>query len=126
MRYHDFHLQGYEVKDKGKSITLSLIYDYPSEEIESSCIIFTDVTLYNFTHISGAIITGIEEIDILNLVKDRWQELENWNRMYGVSHWNAEPETYSNMLISSGYRAWEITSAIGFYGFVVAKNIANT
>ena len=50
MKYHDFHLQGYEVSEKGKTVTLNLVYDYPDTGKEESNIKFTDVTLYNFTH----------------------------------------------------------------------------
>jgi hypothetical protein len=126
MRYHDFHLQGYVVKDEGKTIALNLVYDYEGTEKELSCITFSDVTLYDFNHTTGAIITGIEEFDILSLVKDKWQDLQHWSKWYGISHWHDDQEQFSKNLKSNKYKVWEITSAIGFYGFVIAKKVENT
>ncbi len=126
MKYHDFHLQGYEVTEKGKTITFHLLYDYPDAEKEESNIKFNDVVLYNFTHTSGAIITDIEEVDVSGLVHGIWNEIKEWNRMYGVSYWEADIENYISSLKNTGFKAWEITSAIGFYGFLIAKNIKNS
>ena len=45
--------------------------------------------------------------------------------MYGVSYWESNIEEYIANLNNNGYKAWEITSAIGFYGFLIAKSIKN-
>ena len=126
MRFHDFKLQGYLVEDKGKTISLNLIYDYPDVEKELSCIKFSEVTLYDFKHTAGSIILDIEEFDIASLVEKRWKEFQYWNKWYSVSHWDDDPDNFIENLKSKEYKVWEITSAIGFYGFVVAKNISNT
>ena len=126
MKYHDFKLQGYTVEDSGTRISLNLVYDYPNTKKEISCITFIDVTLYDFNHTSEAIITDIEDFDIFNMIKHRWKELELWNKYHKISHWDPNPEKYFANLKNNEYKGWEITSAIGFYGFVIAKNVQNT
>lgn len=125
MRFHDYHLNKYEVTDNGETITFSLVYDYPGTEKDQSCIKFSDVALYNFIHTSGAIITDIEELPIPDLILEVGGQLAEWNRMYGIRFWKDSAQNYSFKLQSEGYRAWCIESAIGFYGFVIAKSVSN-
>ncbi len=126
MKYHDFTLHGYTVSEMGETISLQLVYEHQNDKNEDSLIKFTRVALYNFTHVSGTIITDIEETRIDTLVLEREEELCEWNRMYGVKYWQKDSRSYIEALIADGYRAWEITSAIGFYGFVIAKNVTAT
>jgi hypothetical protein len=125
MRFHDFHLNGYEVLHKGKAIVLHLIYDYPAVEKEESHIKFTNVTLYNFMHTAGAIITDIKEYSITEFIQWHGEDLKEWQRLYGIDLWRDTLENYSLKLQSEGFRVWHIDSAIGFFGFIVAKDIAN-
>ncbi len=124
MRFHDFHLQGYEVTDFGETITLHLTYPYPNRAGELSDIRFSEVVLYHFTHTSGAIITDIEEWPIEEFVRTMAGQLVEWNRLYGLRGLKNPISSYSEMLQSEGYQAWEISSAIGFYGFVVSKAVS--
>ncbi len=125
MRYHDYHLDKYEVSNRGEIITFHLVYEYAGEETNHSTITFSDVTLYNFTHTAGAIITDIYEERIRDFVSKWGEELKEWNRLYGVTLFNDSLDNYANTLESEGYRTWFIESAIGFFGFVIAKAISN-
>jgi hypothetical protein len=125
MRFHDYHLNKYEVTDNGETVTFYLVYDYPEAEKIQSCITFSDVAIYNFIHTGGAIITDIEELPIPDLMLEVGSQLVEWNRMYGVRFWKDSLQNYSFKLQVEGYRAWRIESAIGFYGFVIAKGVGN-
>ena len=126
MRYHDYELDKYEVSKRGELITLHLVYEYTGEETDKSAITFSDVVLYNFTHTSCAIITEIYEENISEFISKWSEELKEWNRLYGVTLFRTSFEDYAKNLESEGYKAWYIESAIGFYGFIVAKTVNNT
>ena len=123
MRYHDFHLREYRVSDFGKRITLHLVYDYAGKPKEESQIEFSDVALYNFTHTGGAIITDIEEASLDDLMNEVGASLITWNKQHGVTGWRENLETYQATLESAGHKAWRLISAIGFYGFIVARSV---
>jgi hypothetical protein len=123
MRYHDFHLREYRVSDFGKRITLDLVYDYDGKPKEESQIEFADVALYNFTHTGGAIITDIDETSLTDLLSEVGESLSAWNQQHGVTGWRDNLESYRKGLESAGHKAWRVVSAIGFYGFVVARSV---
>jgi hypothetical protein len=124
MRYHDFHLASYTVSDFGNTITLHLIYDYPGQAKEESVIRFSDVAVYHFVYTTPAIITNINEEPIENLLHENWSDLAEWSRLNGGYHlWDDDPDIYRAKLEKAGYHAWNITSAIGFHGFVIAKAV---
>lgn len=124
MRYHDFHLVGYTVSDFGNTITLHLVYDYPGQAKEESVIQFSDVALYHFVHTGSAIITNINEELIENLLHWNWSNLSEWSRLHGdYDLWDNDSIIYQAKLKEAGYRGWSIVSAIGFYGFVIAKAV---
>lgn len=125
MRYHDYHLKKYEVSDRGETIVFHLVYGYPEEETGDSYIKFSGVALYDFSHTTSAIITDIEEVEIPDLIQEIGNDITEWNRMFGVRFWKDNLENYSLRLQSEGYKAWRIVSAIGFYGFVIAKTVDN-
>jgi hypothetical protein len=123
MRYHDFHLREYRVSDFGKRITLHLVYDYAGKPREESQIQFMDVALYNFLHTGGAIVTGIEEASLDELLGEVATSLMDWHRQQGVAGWRDNLENYRGSLAAAGHKAWRIDSAIGFHGFVVARSV---
>jgi hypothetical protein len=125
MKYHDYHLESYEVFDRGESITFNLVYGYQGEETDKSVIKFKGVALYHIINTTGTIITDIEEVSIGTLLSDVSSEVIEWNRMYGVRYWKSDLASYLKHLESNAFKAWEITSAIGFYGFVIAKEISS-
>ena len=125
MRYHDFHLAGYEVRDHGGTIVLHLIYDYPGRPKEESLIEFSGVAAYHFVHTGGAIITDLTELPLPDLLLRVGDRLGEWWRQHGGYHlWDDDREKYGARLQENGYRAWTIDSAIGFEGFVIAKAVA--
>lgn len=123
MRYHDFHLREYRVSDFGKRITLHLVYDYAGKPKEESEIEFSDVALYNFTHTGGAIITDIEETSLGDLLSEVGASLPDWSRHHGLAGWRDNLANYQGALESTGNKAWRVSSAIGFYGFIVARSV---
>ena len=125
MLYHDYHLSKYEVSDRGETITLHLVYGYPGEETAQSCIRFSDVALYNFVHTANAIIVDIDELPVADLLQEIETEVGEWRRMYSVRFWEDGFQEYVALLQERAYKAWRIESAIGFYGFVIAKAAAN-
>ena len=125
MRYHDYHLQSYEVSAQGKTITLNLVYHYEGQNPDKSQIIFFDVALHHFIHTNGAIIAHIDEITPSKLINEISSQVTEWNRLYGVRGWKNDSKEYASMLDSLGYKAWQIESAVGFFGFVIAKAINN-
>ncbi|WP_196138957.1 hypothetical protein [Aliikangiella sp. G2MR2-5] len=123
MKFHDYHMESYKVSNRGEKIELNLVYDYPGEETDDSQIIFNDVALYHFINTQGAIINDIEEVSLNRFIISLEKELSEWSRMYGVKFWQSDIASYIDELKSMGLRVWEITSAIGFYGFVIAKEV---
>jgi hypothetical protein len=123
MRFHDFHLSGYDVRKFGGEIVLHLIYDHPPQPAEESHICFRDVEFYHFVHTGGAIILDIEQIPLSEFVDRFADRLAEWDRQHGVSHWDSDRARYKAALDSESLRAWEISSAVGFSGLVIAKTI---
>jgi hypothetical protein len=126
LRFHDYHLQKYEVSDHGKTAKLYLGFGYPGKETDFSEITFTEVAIYHFVHTAYSIITDIENVPISTLFENERDNLQNWNRHFGVDIWKDDIETTVNYLQSNNYSGWYIESAIGFSGFVVAKSVNGT
>jgi hypothetical protein len=124
MRYHDYHLREYRVSDFGRRITLHLVYDYPGHPKGESHIEFVDVALYNFVHTGGAIVTRIEETSLGDLLAEIGASLVTWHEQQGLSGWKDSLENYRNSLLTTGYKAWRIESAIAFQGFIVARSVS--
>jgi len=126
MRYHDFHLADYSVRKFGGEIVLHLVYDYPSKPTEESHIRFVDVELYHFVHTGAAIITDILEVPITQIFDQFWDRMAEWYHQHGgISLWEDTRSMYQGVLESESYKAWEIASAVGFGGFVIAKAIVD-
>lgn len=125
MKYHDYHLESYEVSEFGESITLNLVYAYPGYEVDKSRIAFKGVAFHHFINTTGSIITGIEELSVEALLSKHSTQITEWSRVYGVRYWRSDMASYISYLKDNAFKSWEITSAIGFYGFVIAKEISN-
>ena len=127
MRCHDFHLSSYEVRQFGSEIVLHLVYDYPSSPREESHIRFADVEFYHFVHTGGTIIFGIDEIPVSQILDEFWERILHWAEQHGgVPHWDRDDRaSYQAKIEADGYSAWDISSSIGFAGFVIAKSIAD-
>lgn len=123
MKYHDFHLRGYSVKDFGARIVLDLVFDYPDRKKEESRIEFRDVACYSFDHACGAIITDIEELNVATLAREEEQKLAYFARQHGLKHWKTGISDYIAAIQKEQLRGWRIDSAIGFSGFVIARSL---
>lgn len=123
MRFHDFHLSGYDVRKFGGEIVLHLVYDYPPQPPEESHIRFRDVAFYHFVHTGGAIILDIAQIPLTEFVDRFADRMAEWDRQHGVSRWVSDRTRYKAALESESLQAWEISSAVGFEGVVLAKRI---
>ncbi|MDB6061648.1 MAG: hypothetical protein JWM78_1751 [Verrucomicrobiaceae bacterium] len=95
------------------------------QETDYSRIIFSDAAAYNFAHTSNAIITDIYEVTIHEFLAEFANSLQEWSGLYGLKHWETNVKDYGAKLKVNSYRAWQIESAIGFHGFVVAKTVSN-
>ncbi len=123
MRVHDYHLRGYQVLDFGSSIVLDLVYDYPGHAKQESTIRFNGIELYHFTHTAGAILFGIEPVSVDDILKEHRALIESSAAMHGVRGWQDGIDNYRRYLQVKGAGAWEITSSIGFEGFVIAQSV---
>ena len=122
MRCHDFHLSGYEVRQFGGEIVLHL--EVAGEE---SHVRFSEVEIYHFIHTGGTIIFGIDEIPVSQILDDFWERIRYWAKQHGgVPHWDRDDRaSYQAKIEADGYKAWDISSSIGFAGCVIAKSIAD-
>jgi hypothetical protein len=59
------------------------------------------------------------------LVQEFGDQITEWSRVSGVDLWRDTLDNYISALQEGGFRAWRIESAIGFYGFVIAKTIGD-
>ena len=104
-------------------MNLHLIYGYRNAAKDWSSIAFTKIALDNFTHVSGAIATEIDEVPITKMPQEIGDNFVEWNQMYGSKFWKATLQNYTQHLVAAKYRAWSIAPAIGFSGFVIAKEV---
>lgn len=125
MKFHDFRLDSYQVLVLGETIKLHLVYDYAGTETDESHITFNGVALHHFINTQGTIITDIEEVPLAGLLNSMESDLTEWNRLYGVKYWELDFASYISKLHGMGFKSWEVTSAIGFYGFIVAKGVSS-
>ena len=123
MKFHDYHLEKYEVSDRGRKISFHLVYGYEGEETDESFISFDDVAFYDFVHIDNAIFTDIEEVSLKESLLKAKEGIEYKASQFGLRYWNGDFNEYSEALETQGYRSWYIESAIGFWGFIIAKGI---
>jgi len=123
MTFHDWHLLGYSVASRGTEITLHLIWDYQGQPLKHNNIIFSEVAAYNFMHTEGAIITDIEEVDVRQFINDHADFFTLSAKSLGLRSWTGEIDSYTRQAEALELRAWAISSAIGFEGFVVAKSV---
>jgi hypothetical protein len=124
MRFHDFHLDGYTVSKSGGEIVLHLVWPYQDQVEPDSHLRFSNVAVYRFTHLGGAILTDIDEVSLGRLLDDVWPDLFERNHELGGLPFRAEDRaTWQQNLEVEGFKAWTITSAVGFGGFVIARDV---
>lgn len=119
MNYHDYLLDAYKVSEAGRTIELE--FSNTNSSTHRPKLKFTEVALYHFIHTQGTIILDIEEVHLAALLNRYEQQIAEWNRWYGVTHWKADFPQYQKTLKELNFKAWVISSSIGFYGFIVAR-----
>jgi len=123
MPLHDYHLRGYEVLDFGSTLILHAVYDYPSQPKRETRLRFDDVELYNFTHTGGSILYDVEAIPVSDLLQREAPFIEASAKMFGVKGWRESLDQYQAYLVEKGAKAWDISSSVGFEGFVIARSV---
>lgn len=123
MKFHDYHLRGYSVTDYGKTITLDLVASL-SPGADVSAIRFSDVVVYHFTHLGGAIISDIFETTFLDAANETGYDLAKVQSSLGGLPFGAtDSSDYELYYTANGFRTWLLISAIGFKGFIVARTV---
>ncbi len=123
MRYHDHSLLGYVVRDFGGTIILHLILKSADDSKVPSVICFEGVVFHHFIHTSSAIILDITEVPLPTLIAQFEKDFHVWNRLQAVWIWKDDSASTLAELQRLGVQAWRIDSAIGFTGWVVAKQV---
>lgn len=124
MRFHDYHLRGYEETDFGQTVCLDLVFDYPTQTKDESHIEFAGVVCYHFIHTAGAILTDIEEWPVGELAEQEGDFLKVAAIQQSVRFWKDGLPGFISMLESEKFKAWRLESAVGFAGFVIARSAA--
>lgn len=96
---------------------------YPDQSQEDSHIEFSDVACHHLTHTSSAILTDIREEPLPEFKTREQAFLSASARSQGLQLWEKDGEQYLQSLQKDGYLVWCLVSAIGFSGFIVAKNV---
>ena len=123
MKFHDYHLRGYSVTDGGKTITLDLVASLmPTADV--SHIRFSEVAVYHFTHLGGAIISDVFETTFLDAAKETAFDLANaQSSLGGLPFSVTDNSAYERYFTANEFRTWLLVSAIGFKGFIVARTV---
>lgn len=126
MNFHDWHLFGYSVADMGQEITLHLLWDYPGSKKLLNDITFHAVGAYHFLHSDGAILTDIDETSVGSFVREHKDFFTTSAKTLGLRNWTGDIDSYVQQLENRSYKAWAISSAIGFEGFIVAQTVTES
>lgn len=81
------------------------------------------MALYNFVHTAGAIVTDIEQVPLEKLFREAGEKISRWQREFGITGWTGDIDDFRKSLETNGQRGWWIGAAIGFNGFVIAKQV---
>ena len=63
------------------------------------------------------------KFQLQKMLQEIGDDFVEWNPMYGFKFWKDTLQNYTQHLVAGEYRAWCITPAIGFSGFVIAKEV---
>lgn len=123
MKFHDYHLREYSVTDHGRTITLELVESLaPGADV--SIIRFSEVIVYHFTHLGGAIITDLFETTFLDAAKETGFDLSKIQAKLGGLPFAADDNSACQRHFTENHvKTWLLISAIGFTGLIVAKDL---
>ena len=120
---HDYHLLEYRVADFGRTIEFDLRLT-SEKSSESLSFKFEKVLFYHFTHTQSAVLSNVIHVSLLELLEERWESFVAWNEQHGIEHFVPDRLEFTSILMDEGYTAWELCSALGFAGFVIAKEVS--
>lgn len=124
--HHDYKLHAYTVGDLGESIVLDLVYEYAGRPRDTSKILFWGVRFHHFIHLGGAIIIDISETSLRAAVDQHDLKISALNAQYGgLPYLEDDDSSLIRKIEEDGYRTWLISSAIGFFGFVVCRKVTS-
>lgn len=123
MRYRDWRLTSYSVRDDGTRIVLHLLWNYPGQKKREHDVQFSGVGAYRFVHGGGSILTEVDEAPIRTFIDAEHSFIRHTASQVGLRHWSGDICAYRTYLEREGFRYWTIGSATGFQGFVVAQSV---
>ncbi len=121
MYVHDYHLKKYIVDASSSAIAMYL-HRPDQSGIPEKVIRFAGVAGYDFSDALGAIIFDLTEQDMATFLLEKRSDFEKSYRRIGCPRFWAENTEEASARLKS-FRVWEITSSIGFEGWVVAKSV---
>ncbi len=122
MKYHDYHLRGYSIRDHGRTIILDLVESL-TPDADVSVIRFSEVIAHQFIHLGGAVITEIFETTFLDAARETDFDLSaTQTKLGGLPFAFGENSEYQRYFIENRFKTWLLISAIGFQGLIVGKD----
>lgn len=121
MKYRDWRLTSYSVRDDGTRIVLHLLWNYPGHRKRENDIQFSGVAAYRFIHADGSILADMDEAPIARFIESEDAFIRYAAAHVGLRHWPGDMTAYRAFLEGAGFHYWTIGSATGFHGFVVAQ-----
>lgn len=99
-------------------------FSWPYDQTkESKEIVFEGVAGYQFRDAVGSVIFEIQERDLEGFLKEHEYEfLDGYRRIGFPQFWRGDiPATMAEL---KGMKIWEISSSVGFEGYVVARSVS--
>ena len=122
---HDNLLVSYEVQCEQRTITLRTEYRVESKPTEFTNVFFEGVQGYHFENDAfGNIIFDVENVPVEEFLKKYGAEISELRRMNGRPTWAADLDSAPEYLREQGIKPYILSSSLGLYGWVVAKEMA--
>lgn len=119
---HDNRVVSYEVDADRRRIVLHTRFE-EREPKESTDLVFEGVLAYHLENDNFSnILLGVYEIPVAQLVERERSRFEEGFQYAWPGPWNVSPQASIDHLQSKGARAFEIQSAYGLAGWVVAES----
>mgnify|MGYP000879993209 CR=1 FL=1 len=133
--WHDFHIIGYAVDGKAKTLTFQLEWPYDtSTDICRAGIQFLGVECYYLEHdLGNNIVYGFEEVPVAQHLR-RWMNHFEAECKWGwPSFWRPAPhprrppevelEEATRQLTRNGVKCFELSSSLGLSGWILATEV---
>ena len=121
---HDNTLHSYCVSANKKEICIHTSYASPTSQ-QFSDIIFTGVVAYRFELDNFmTIISDVYETHVETIYTDNQDLFEHGRKYCWPGRWNSSDESVLTYLIENEVKGYQLTSAIGMIGWVLAKSMS--